>query len=174
MRTPRFILSFGSSARGAVGLEQRPFLPRRQDSEMPVRERRRDPPPGSALEEARLDQIGLVEVLERPAVLSDRRGDRADPDRTAAELLDDRRKDPPVELVEPVLVHFETGERLTGGREVDLLLAGHFREVAQAAQKAVGDPGGAAAPRADLARGLAGDPDAEDPRGALHDPCEGF
>src|SRR5688572_27869681 len=139
---------------------------------MPVRERRRDASPRGPLQEAGLDQVRLVEVLERSTVLADRRGDRADPDRAAAELLDDRREDPSVELVEAVLVHFEALERLAGGREVDLMVAGNFGEIAQPAEEPVRDPGSSAAPPGDLPSGLRRDPDPEDPRGAFHDLCE--
>ena len=125
-----------------------------QESQVAVRRGRGDAAARRALEEAGLEEVGLVEVLERAAVLAERGGDRADADGTAAELLDDRREDPPVELVEAVLVHLEARQRLARGLEVDLVAAGDLGEVAQAAQQAVGDARRAAAARADLARGL--------------------
>src|SRR5687767_10428763 len=120
MRTPCFKV-----------LEQRPLSAGRQYPEVPVRLRRRHAAPRRALEEPGLDQVRLVEVLERSPVLAERSRDGVDPDGTAAELLDDRREDPPVELVEPVLVDLQARERRAGRREIDAILPGDFGEVAQ-------------------------------------------
>ena len=118
------------------------------DAQVPVGRGRRDAAARRALQEAGLQQVGLVEVLERAAVLAERRGDRADADGAAAELLDDRREDPPVELVEPVLVHLQPGRAPRARRlQVDRVLAGDLREVAQAPQQPVGDARRAAAAR---------------------------
>src|SRR5438132_1603389 len=105
---------------------------------MAISESGGDPTPRRSLQEACLDQVRLVEVLESAAVFSHRGGDRSDADGAASELLDDRRQDPAVELVEAVLIHLQPRERLAGGREVDFPLAVDVREVAQAAQQAVG------------------------------------
>src|SRR6478736_10274772 len=131
MRTPRFI--------AALLLEERAVPKRRRDAEVTIRARRGDPAARRPLEESRLEKVGLVEVLERSAVLSDRRGDGADADGTAAEFLDDGRQDPPVDLVEPVLVHLEPREGRSRGLAVDRGLFRDFRKIAQAAQEPVRD-----------------------------------
>src|SRR5450755_4325676 len=112
-------------------LEERAVAQWRRDPEVPVRARGGDPTAGRALEKSRLDQVGLVEVLESAAVLTDRSGDRSDSDGTASEFFDDRRQDLPVHFVEAVLVGLETREGLAGRVEGDGLLAGDLGEVAQ-------------------------------------------
>jgi hypothetical protein len=102
-------------------LEELAVAPRGRDAEMPVGRRGGDPAARSPLEEPGLEEIRLVEVLERSAVLAEGSGDRADADRAAAELLDDRRENPAVELVEAVLVDFEAGERRARRVEVDVV-----------------------------------------------------
>ena len=64
---------------------------------------RRDAAARRALEKADLDEKRLVDVLDRVALLAERRGQAADADRPAAELLDDRQQQPAIDLVEPVL-----------------------------------------------------------------------
>src|SRR6266540_2874096 len=81
---------------------------------MAIGERRGNASARRSLQEARLNQIGLVQVFESSAILADRGGDRCDSDRSSAELLDDRREDPAVELVEAVLVHLQAPERFPG------------------------------------------------------------
>src|SRR6266508_551298 len=106
---------------------------------MAIRERRGDASARRSLQEARLNQIGLVQVFESSAILSDRGGDRCDSDRSSAELLDDRREDPAVELVEAVLVHLKAPERFPGRAQIDGRLPGDFGEIAQPPQQPVGD-----------------------------------
>src|SRR6476661_1693406 len=130
MRTPRFI---------APPLEERTVPKRRRDAEVAIRARRGDPATRRALEESRLEKVRLVEVLEGAAVLSDGRGDGADADGTAAEFFDDRRQDPPVDLVETVLVHLEPRQSGPRGVAVDRGLLRDLGEVAQAAQEPVRD-----------------------------------
>ncbi len=123
-----------------------------------------------ALQEALLQEVGLVEILDRPAVLAHRRGDRLDPRRAAAVDLDQHREDPPVELVEAEVVHLEERQRLLRHREVDPRgVRVDLGEVAHPAQQPVGDARRAAAPARELveAGGVGGDP--EDLRRALDD-----
>ena len=62
-----------------------------------------------ALEESLLDQVGLVEVLERPGVLADRDGQRLDAGGAAVVVLDQRAQDLAVDVVEAELVDLEQG-----------------------------------------------------------------
>ena len=80
---------------------------------------RRHPAARGALQEALLQQVGLVEVLERAAILADRGGERLDPRRAAAVDLDQGREDPPVELVEAEVVDLEQRQRLARDRAID-------------------------------------------------------
>ena len=73
-------------------------------------------PARSPLEEALLDEVRLVDFLQRPGILAHRHGDGAQPDRAAAEFLDDGREDPRVHVVEAELVHVEPRERFGGDR----------------------------------------------------------
>ena len=141
---------------------------------MAIGERRCDASARRSLQETRLDQVGLVQVLESSAILSDRGRDGRDSDRSAGELLDDRREDPAVELVEAVLVHLQPRQRLSGRFEVDGVLAGDVREIAQTPEEPVGDARSAAAAPRDLTRGVRPDADREDLRRPLDDPCQGF
>ena len=65
------------------------------------------PPARRALQEAFLDQERLVDVLERAAILADRRRDRLDPGGPALVVLDQRGQDLAVDLVEAELVDLE-------------------------------------------------------------------
>ncbi len=82
-------------------------------SQAQVGERRggRHPPARRALDQAQLEQIGLVDVLDRVLLLADRDRERREPDRAAAELLADRAQDLAVEAVEAELVDLEQLER---------------------------------------------------------------
>ena len=57
-----------------------------------------------ALEQAALQQIGLVDILDRVGLFADRDGQRGEPDGAAAEVGADRAEDL---AVEPVEVHAE-------------------------------------------------------------------
>ncbi len=67
---------------------------------------------GRALDQAALEQVGLVHVLDRVLLLADRDGERRQPDRAPAELLADRAQDLAVETVESLVVDAEQVERL--------------------------------------------------------------
>src|SRR5688572_26534624 len=95
----------------AVSKERPIDAARRRIAQMLVSAPRGDPPARRALQETLLDEERLVEVLDRAALLADRRGDRLDAGRSAAVLLDDRAEDLAVDLVEAVLVHLQQTER---------------------------------------------------------------
>ena len=69
-----------------------------------------------ALDEAELEQVRLVDVLDRVRLLAERDGERREPDRAAVELLDDRAQEVAVDPLEPELVDLEQLERLARDR----------------------------------------------------------
>src|SRR4029453_8065339 len=76
-----------------------------------------------AHDEALLDQIGLDHILDRAALLAERRRETLDADRAAVKLLDDRHQELAVHHVEAERVDVEHVERRLG----------HFVGVAPAA-----------------------------------------
>src|SRR5262245_31999315 len=82
-----------------------------RDAEVLVRALRRHAAARRAVEVALLDQERLVDVLDRAAVLADRRGERVEPDRSAAVLLDERAEQRPVHAVEARFVDLEARQR---------------------------------------------------------------
>src|SRR4051812_21161036 len=76
----------------------------RRKTEVRPRRRSRHAPAGGAFEEAALQRVGLVAVLDRVGPLPDRHGERREADGTPAELLADRREDLAVEAVQAELV----------------------------------------------------------------------
>ena len=117
---------------------------------MPVGEGRRDASLRRPLDEARLEEKRLVEVLERPFVLAEGVREGREADRPAAEPLDHRRQDLPVDLVEPVVVHLELVERRLRPRERDGRFAPDLRVVADAPKESVRDTRRPPAPARDL------------------------
>ena len=71
-------------------------------------------PRGRPLEQPLLQQVGLVDVLDRLLLLVDRGGEGREPDRPAGELDRDRLQDRAVVAVEAGLVDLEQAERLGG------------------------------------------------------------
>src|SRR5438067_5467431 len=65
-----------------------------------------------ALDEAELQEIRLVHVLDRVGLLAERDGERRQADRAAVELDDDRAQELARLAVEPEGVHLEERERL--------------------------------------------------------------
>src|SRR6185503_6945401 len=63
-----------------------------------------------AFQEPLLDEIGLIDVLQGSGILTHGHRYRAEPDRAAAELLDNDRKDPGIHVIQPELVHVEPAE----------------------------------------------------------------
>ena len=122
-----------------------------------------------AVEEADLQQVGLVDVLDRVGLLADRGRQRVHAHRAAAELLDDREQQLAVDLVEAVGVDLEQRQRVVGHRRGDGAVGAHLGEVAHAAQQAVRDARRAAAAAGDLAGAVVVDRDAEDAGGAGDD-----
>ena len=131
-----------------------------------------DPPARRALEEAELEQVRLVDVLDRVGLLAERDGERREADRAAAELLGDRRQQLAVDALEPAAVDLEQLERLAGDVVRDLAGVAHLGDVAHAPQDPVRDPRRAARAARDLVGGVVLDLDVEDARRAAHDRAE--
>ena len=68
------------------------------------------------LEEAELQQVRLVDVLDRVGLLAERDGEGRQPDRPAAELERDRLEELAVDALEPLLVDLEQLQRLAARR----------------------------------------------------------
>src|SRR5438093_3983093 len=88
-------------------------------------------------EKALLHQERLVDLLERPRILTDRRGDRLHADGSALEHLDDRLEDAGVHVVEPELVYVEPLQRFAGHGRGDFAAGTHLRVIAHAFEEPV-------------------------------------
>src|SRR5664280_1344691 len=98
----------GTTAPGQNGAwsEKRGF--HRGQAEVGPRPRRRHPPPRGSLQQALLQQVGLIGVLDCVRLLADALGQGGQPDRPAGESTAQDIEDGPVDLVEPQLVDTET------------------------------------------------------------------
>ena len=88
-------------------------------AQMGVRGRRRAATVRGAHDVADLQQEGLDDLGQRLGLVVDRRGDRLEPDRPAAVLLDDGLEESPVEPVEPSLVDALPLQRFIGDGRAD-------------------------------------------------------
>ncbi len=88
-------------------------------------------------QEALLNQIGLVDELQRVAIFSQGRRERVDADRAAVEPFDHRQQDPAIAGVEAGGVDLQSAERVLGDVAGDAPVTAHDGEVADAAQQAV-------------------------------------
>src|SRR3989441_2098810 len=149
-------------------LEERLLVGRGAD--VRAAEPRHHAPPRGALDEPELEQVGLVDVLDRVRLLTERDGERREPDRPSLELVHDRGEQLAVDPLEALRVDLEQIEGLGGDLGSDRTLVAHLGHVADAAQDAVRDPRRAARPAGDLRRGLVGDLDPEDVGRAEDDP----
>ena len=130
--------------------------------------RRQETSPRRALHEAKLDEIGLDDVLDRVAGLGERGGDRLDSDRATTELEGDGVEITPIHLVEPNDVDVEQLERAVGERARYALCAFDHGEVAHAPEQAPGNARRAARALGDLVRAVIGEREA-DHSGAARD-----
>src|SRR5579862_2643903 len=126
-------------------------------------ERCNRPSARGAGDEAELEKVRLVDVLDRVGLLTERRGERVDADGPAGVLLHDRTEEVAVEALEPRLVDLEQVERLARDRRRDRALVAHLGDVADAAKDAVRDARRAARAARDLLGGVGSDLDTEDP-----------
>src|SRR6185312_16591371 len=77
---------------------------RRTQAEVRERRRGRGAPAGGALDQPLLEQVGLIDVLDRVLLLPHRDRERRETDRPAVELRADRAEDLAVEAIEAELV----------------------------------------------------------------------
>ena len=124
---------------GPFGLEEALAVGRRLEAEMGEGVRRRHPPARRALDEAALQQVRLVDVLDRVLLLVHGHRERRQTDRAAAEAHADRVQDLAVQPVQALVVDLEHVQRGVGGRGVDRAVAVDLRVVADALEQAVGD-----------------------------------
>src|SRR5437867_10558667 len=75
-------------------------VPRSAPAEVLVGAAGRDPAAGRAVDEADLQQVRLIDVLDRVGLLADGRREGADADRPSPELVDDGEEQLAVHLVE--------------------------------------------------------------------------
>ena len=126
-------------------------------------------PARGPLQQPLLEQIGLIDVLDRLLLLVDRRRQGREPDRPAGELGRDRLQDGAVVAIEPGFVDLEQPKGLGGDGLRDHPGAPNLGEVPDPFQEPVRDPW--RPPRAlgdhSLAPGL--DLDLEDARRAVDD-----
>ncbi len=105
------------------------------------------PPPGRPLEEALLEEVGLVGVLHGVGLLPHAVGEGHQAHGPTVETTAQRVEDGTVHLVETELVHAEELEAFGGERRRDGALGAHLDEVPHPAQEPVGDARGAPGPR---------------------------
>src|SRR5918912_3068268 len=92
-----------------------------------------------ALDEPELEEVRLVDVLDRLLLLAEGDGERREPHRPAAELDRDRLEQLAVGALEADRVDLVELERLVGDLERDRALVAHLGDVSNAAQDPVRD-----------------------------------
>src|SRR5919201_3846788 len=129
-------------------------------------------PARCALDEAELEEVRLVDVLDRFLLLAERDRERREADRAAAELDRDRVEQLAVGALEADRVHLVQLERLEWDLERDRSLVPDLGDVADPAQDPVRHPRRATGAGGDLVRRLVDDLDPEDPGRAADDQRE--
>src|SRR5581483_9742349 len=116
----------GGPLRGGPPLSEELRLCRRRRADVRAAERGDRPPARRALDVAQLQQVRLVDVLDRLLLLAERRRERRQPDRTAVELHRDRAQELARLAVEALLVDLEQPERLAGDLRRDRAAVPHL------------------------------------------------
>src|SRR5690606_8545243 len=91
---------------------------------------RGDAAAGSALQEAKLQQVGLDDVHDGVRLFADGGGNRLQTHRAAAKLADDGVEHATVEIVQAQLVYLQQIEGLQGDLAVDGPFGAHLGKVA--------------------------------------------
>src|SRR5438046_2116826 len=117
-------------------------------------ELRHDPAARRPLQEAELEQIRLVDVLDRVGLLAERDRKGGEPDRAAVESLHHRAQESAVDPLEPALVDLHQVERLARDRRRNGALVPDLGDVPNTAQDPVRDPRRSARAAGDLVGGL--------------------
>ena len=81
---------------------------------MLVRQLRHLPSARRTLQETLLNQERLIDLLQRARILSECRGDRCQPHRSAVKLIDEQVQDLVIDQVQSVTVDVERLERIAG------------------------------------------------------------
>ena len=113
-----------------------------------------------------------MHVLDRLRLFRQRGGDGVESHRTALELQDHVFEQPPVQGLEPYLVHLEHSQGDPGQVYRRAAIATHLRVIAHPAQEAVGDARRAPGTTRDLRDGVVVDLDLEDSGRAADDLLE--
>ena len=132
-----------------------------------VREAGGDAAARGAVEEADLDEEGLVDLFEGILLFGEGGGEGVEADGATVVLFDDGAEEAAVELVEAVGVDFKEGEGGLCGGEVDNAGGADLGVVADAAEEAVGDARGSAGAHGYFGGAVLVDGDTEDFGGAL-------
>lgn len=123
---------------------------------------------GRANHQAALQQIGLIDILERSRVLAHRAGKRCQAHGTSGERLSECLQNANIHPVQTKLIDLEELERLTANIKLNGTVAAHLCVIAHALEQAVGKTWRAARTRADLERTGVVDRHAQDGRRARH------
>ena len=98
-----------------------------------------DAPAWSALQEAHLHQVWLVDIFQGVPLLGHGGGQRLDPDRAAAKLLDQDSQQTAVEFIQAQRVHFQQRQGGGGDFAADITVRPHLCEVPDPLEQPVGD-----------------------------------
>ena len=120
-----------------------------------------------SLDQALLDQIGLVDALDRVGLLVDRVRQGREPDGAAGELLRNGLQDDSIVAVQACLVDIQQAQSLRRDLGADRSGSLDLREVADAAQDAICDPRSPSRARGDGLGTAVVDLDSEDPGGPV-------
>src|SRR5204863_7205598 len=95
-----------------------------------------------SLDDAELEQVGLVDIFDRVRLLAKSHRERGETDRVALELLDDRPEQRAVRALQPVAVDLHQLQRLTRDLERDLPLVADLGDITDTPQDPACDPRG--------------------------------
>ena len=101
-------------------------------------------PARRAVQEAKLQQVGLDHIHDGVGLLADAGGQRVEPNGPAVELVDQRVEHAAVQVVQPQFVNLEQRQRLVRHLGGDAAIGAHLGIVAQAPQQAQRHTRGAA------------------------------
>jgi len=127
---------------------------------------------GGAVEEANLDEKWFVDFFEGVLLFGECGCEGVKADRAAVIFFDDGAEEAAIELVEAVGVDFEEFKCGDSGRAIDAAGGADFGEIADAAEKAVGDARRASGAHGDLSGAVAVDGDTKDFGRTLDHPAE--
>ena len=94
-----------------------------------------------ALDEAFLDEVRFIDILDGTGIFAHRCRDRIESDRAATELIDDGREQFVVDLIETEGIDIEGFEGILGDLQVDRTISLDLRKITYAAKEGVGYTG---------------------------------